>query len=138
MMVQWCRLHRRANAWTIKAVTVERCVSLSTFCAGAQTLPLTWRGSATLLEKAEGLLCHWHIWSVNSARPSPRYGTMLGSHPHRKIGKNRLRVGCVDKLNSRDRLHQSPVFPRVLAFIVIGSGVSLAISGRSSSSHWPF
>lgn len=25
-----------------------------------------------------------------------------------------------------------PVFPRVLAFIVIGSGVSLAISGRSS------
>lgn len=32
---------------------------------------------------------------------------MLGSHPHRKIGKNHLRVGCVDKLNSRERLHQS-------------------------------
>lgn len=36
---------------------------------------------------------------------------MLGSHPHRKIGKNRLRVGCVDKLNSRERLHQSPRLP---------------------------
>lgn len=46
MMMPWCRLHRRANAWTINAVTVERCVSLSTFCAGAQTLPLAWRGSA--------------------------------------------------------------------------------------------
>lgn len=56
MMMQSCRLHRRANAWTIKAVTVERCMSLSTFCAGAQTLPWAWRGSATLLEKAEGLL----------------------------------------------------------------------------------
>lgn len=83
MMMQWCRLHRRANAWTIKAVTVERCVSLSTFCAGAQTLPLAWRGSATLLEKAEGLLCHWHIWSdqLGEAKSEIRNNAGLSSSP---------------------------------------------------------
>jgi hypothetical protein len=35
MMMQWCRLRRRANAWTINAGTVERCATLST----SQTLP---------------------------------------------------------------------------------------------------
>lgn len=36
---------------------------------------------------------------------------MLSSHPHPKISRNRLRVGCVDKLNSRQRLHRSPCLP---------------------------
>lgn len=79
MMMQWCRLHPRTNAWTVNAVTVERCVSLST----SETLPLASRDSATLLEKAEGLLCHWHIWSdqLDEVRSEIRNNADLSSSP---------------------------------------------------------
>lgn len=79
MMMQWCRLHPRTNAWTVNAVTVERCVSLST----SETLPLASLDSATLLEKAEGLLCHWHIWSdqLGEVRSEIRNNAELSPSP---------------------------------------------------------
>lgn len=93
---------------TINAVTVERCVSLST----SQTLPLAWRASATLLEKAEGLLCHWHIWSDQLGESGPRYGTMLSSHPHlRPVGIALASAALTNSIRGSAFIG-SPVFPR--------------------------
>lgn len=54
-------------------------MSLST----SETLPLASLDSATLLEKAEGLLCHWHIWSdqLGEVRSEIRNNAELSSSP---------------------------------------------------------
>lgn len=93
---------------TINAVTVERCVSLST----SQTLPLAWRASATLLEKAEGLLCHWHIWSdqLGEVRSEIRDNAELSSSP--ETSRNRPRSAALTNSIRGSAFIGSPVFPR--------------------------
>lgn len=69
---------------------------------------------------------------INSARSGPRYGTMLSSHPHpRPVGIALASAALTNSIRGSAFIG-SPVFPRAMAFIVIGSGVSLAISGRST------
>lgn len=48
---------------------------------------------------------------INSTRSGPRYGTMLTSHPHPKISRNRLRVDCVDKFQFAGARSSPPCLP---------------------------